>query len=203
MNKTREGRPDIATINTGAELRRWYWLKEDLVARARSLGIKTTGGKFLILDRLAHYLDTGDTQFPGDKKTKPASKFDWHKEDLTPHTVITDSYKNTQNVRRFFKSQLGDSFKFNIEFMAWMKANTGKTLADSCDAYRAMKVREAAPEFQSKIADHNQFNQYTRDFLADNSEMGMAEVRKFWALKTALPSDDGRHVYHRSDLDLA
>ncbi|MEM7752057.1 MAG: DUF6434 domain-containing protein [Pseudomonadota bacterium] len=195
------GRPDIATITNGKDLRRWYWLKSELVARARDLGLKTSGGKFQILDRIVYFLDTGEVL----AEQKPAAKsaFDWHSAELTDETVLTDSYKNSQNARRYFKSRLGDGFKFNIEFMAWLKANTGRTLADACDEYRAMKAREGAPGFQSKIADHNQFNQYTRDFLADNPKLGMPEVRKFWALKTALPSNSGRHVYERSDLKLA
>ncbi|MEL6701277.1 MAG: DUF6434 domain-containing protein, partial [Pseudomonadota bacterium] len=110
--------------------------------------------------------------------------------------------KNTQNVRRFFKAEAGPQFKFNIAFMDWMKANTGKTLADAVAAYQAFRQEAAQPGFESRIADHNQFNQYTRDFLADNPKMGMKEVRHFWALKRALPSEDGRHRYAPSDLDL-
>ncbi len=195
-------KPPIDTLKTGSDLRQWYWLKSDLVAHAKTLGLKTTGGKFQILDRIAHYLDTGETTFPGDAVMPSASKFDWHSADLTPETVITDSYKNSQNVRRFFKAQLGDGFKFNIEFMAWMKANAGRTLAEACEEYRAMKARKAAPGFQSKIADHNQFNQYTRDFLADNPDLGLDDVRRIWALKVARPSPTGRHVYDPKDLEL-
>ncbi len=195
-------RPDMASISTGQELRRWYWLKSELQDQARTLGLRTTGGKFQILDRISHFLDTGERIFPGDIKTNTRSKFDWHSEPLSPDTVIADSYKNTQNVRRFFKAQLGKGFKFNIEFMAWMKANTGKTLAEACTEFRAMKARESEPGYHSEIADHNQFNQYTRDFLADNPDLGMEEVRRFWALKSALPSEDGRHRYDPSDLTL-
>ncbi|MEL7460968.1 MAG: DUF6434 domain-containing protein [Pseudomonadota bacterium] len=196
-----ETRPPIETITTAAELRRWYWLKTDLVDRARTLGLKTTGGKFDILDRIAAFLETGAA--PEEAKRKVASRFDWHSAALDDGTVLTDSYKNTQNVRRYFKARLGDGFKFNIEFMAWLKGNTGRTLAEACDEYRAMKLREAAPGFQSDIAHHNQFNQYTRDFLADNPGAGMEEVRRVWALKIKRPSDTGRHIYDRSDLTLA
>lgn len=197
-----EKRPDIKTLTSGVGLKRWYWLKAELLAEARRLGLKTTGQKFAILDRIAHFHDTGSKVAPKDVAPKTSSKFDWHCAELTPDTTLTDSYKNTQNVRRFFKSQVGDTFKFNIEFMAWMKNNTGATLADAVAEYMAMKLREADPEYESVIAHHNQFNQYTRDFLGDNPKMGMSDVRHFWALKRALPSDDGRHVYERSDLDL-
>lgn len=111
--------------------------------------------------------------------TKPLSKFDWHSAELTPETVITDSYRNSQNVRRFFKSQLGDGFKFNIPFMAWMKENVGATLAEACVAYEEMK----ALGFPAEIPDHNQFNLYQREFLADNPAMGLDDVRKYWFLK--------------------
>lgn len=202
MPKTRDGRPDITSITSGAELRRWYWLKSELEAQAKATGVRATGGKYTILDRLAHFLDTGETIWPGDVRSKPRSSFDWHSAPLTPETVITDSYRNTQNVRRFFKAHAGESFKFNIAFMAWMKDNCGKTLADAVAEYHRLKAEAAKPGFQSEIAHHNQFNQYTRDFLADNPEKGMDDVRKYWALKRDMPSEDGRHVYHRSDLDL-
>ena len=168
----------------------------------RRLGLRVSGGKFRLLDRIAHFHDTGETAFPGDRKAKVTSKFDWHSEPLLPETVITDSYRNTQNVRRFFKAQVGAHFKFSIAFMAWMKAATGKTLAEAVAEFRRQEAEAAEPGFQTEIADHNQFNQYTRDFLADNPQMGMEDVRRFWALKRALPSEDGRHRYHRSDLEL-
>ena len=195
-------KPQIEDIQTGAELKRWYWLKSDLAADAKRRGIKSSGAKFEILDRLAHFLDTGQTDKPAPKARIKRSKFDWHTEALVPETLLTNSYKNTQNVRRFFASHLGSGFKFNIEFMAWLKSNEGKTLGEACAEFRAMKQREADPNFQSKIEPHNQFNQYTRDFLAKNPHLGMDDLRRIWALKIALPSDTGRHVYEPSDLDL-
>ena len=197
-----EQRPAIETITSGVEMRRWYWLKEELVDEARRVGVKTAGGKFTILERLAHHLDTGETKWPGDKKAKPTSTFDWANEKLTPETVITDNYKNNQNVRAFFQAHADPSFKFHMAFMDWMRTHIGHPLKDAVEAWHVMEEERSQPEFQSKIAHHNQFNQYTRDFLADNPDLGMKEVRKFWALKRALPSDDGRHVYARSDLDL-
>lgn len=202
MKKKGEERPDFGAIETSAELRRWYWLKDELIAQARVVGVKTTGGKFTILDRLAHYLDTGETVWPGDKKVKVTSTFDWGKEVLSAETIITDSYKNSQNVRRFFQENADPKFKFNIAFMEWIKANHGKTLGDAIAAYEQQKAESSDPNYQTNIKSHNQFNQYTRDFLADNPSLGMADVRRIWQLKRALPTDTGRHIYDPSDLDL-
>lgn len=197
-----EERPDPETITTAAELRRWYWQKDELVPLARYHGVKTTGGKFTILDRVAYFLETGDRKFPGDVKAKITSKFDWHSAVLRPETIITDSYKNTQNVRRFFQAHVNPNFKFNIAMMDWMKANCGKTLSDAIEAYLTLTQQARAPGYQTRIRDHNQFNQYTRDFLAANPAATLDEVRRVWTLKRALPMDDGRHRYDPRDLDL-
>jgi hypothetical protein len=68
------------------------------------------------------------------KRMKPA--FDWHSARLSLNTRITDDYRSTQNVRRFFKSQLGDDFRFTVEFMNWMKTNPGKTLKTAVREWR-------------------------------------------------------------------
>ena len=60
--------------------------------------------------------------------TKPR---DWHCEVIERDTVIDDTYKNTQNVRRFFRAQIGEHFKFDRPFMAWIVANKGRTMGDA------------------------------------------------------------------------
>ncbi len=65
------------------------------------------------------------------KQFIPKMKFDWHKDKLSLKTVIDKNYKNTQNVRRFFTSEIGDHFHFDREFMKWLKENQGKTLLDA------------------------------------------------------------------------
>ena len=197
-----EAKPDISTIATGAELRRWYWRKDELVECARQLGLKTSSEKFVILDRFAEFLDTGKKEIPGDRKAPIASRFNWHSAELSENTLITDNYKNTQNVRCFFKNAIDDSFKFNIAFMDWMKSNVGKSLGEACVAYLEFQNLAQKPDFRTSIKSHNQFNQYTRDFLDENPILGMADVRRIRPLKILQPSDNGRHVYERSDLNL-
>ena len=68
---------------------------------------------------------------------------DWHSAKLEDDTVIVAGYRNTQNVRWYFKSRLGDGFAMNRSFMAWMQANEGETLRKACDVWRDMAQRQA------------------------------------------------------------
>lgn len=198
MTKKNNTRPEIASIAKGSELRRWYWLKTELATEARRLGVKCTGAKFDILERLCHFHDTGELKWPGDEKESITSTFDWHSAELTIDTVITDNYKNTQNVRRFFQTHVDPSFKFNIALIDWFRGNVGKTLGDAGIYWQTQRANQA----QTKIKPHNQFNQYIRDFMADNPSLTSKDAKKYWSLKKALPSDTGRHFYERSDLEI-
>lgn len=195
---TSEQRPDITTIKTAEELRRWYWLKEELVAYCREHKIPYSAGKFELIDRIAHYMDTGTILKPKPKKS--TSTFDWANEPLTPETIISDNYKNTQNMRQFMTEQIGKQFGFNIAFMAWMKANVGKTLADAIEQWQMLEALKNDDTFQTDIKEHNQYNQYLRDFFEDNPDLTTKEARICWDYKRSLPSDTGRHIYEAADL---
>lgn len=64
------------------------------------------------------------------------SSFDWHGGRVTRATPVTGSYRNTQNVRRFFKSECGDDFKFDRGFMAWIKTGAANTMGEAADEWR-------------------------------------------------------------------
>ena len=202
---TNERRPKAIQIKDAQEFKRWYWRKDELTALAKCHAIKSSGAKFDILDRIAHSLETGEKASPKDRALKTQhtplnSKFDWHCEVLDENTIITDSYKNTQNVRRFFKIHCGEGFKFNIAFMEWMKANVGKTLREAVEEYNLQEQLIKTSADKTNIKPHNQYNQYCRDFLADNPNLKMSHVRLAWAKKIELPSDTGQHIYEKSDL---
>jgi hypothetical protein len=57
--------------------------------------------------------------------------FNWHSGPITRATPVTPAYRNTQNVRRFFRAQCGDSFKFDRSFIAWLIDGTAKTMGDA------------------------------------------------------------------------
>ena len=64
------------------------------------------------------------------------SAFDWHSGKITRATPVTASYRNTQNVRRFFLAECGPAFKFDRPFMAWMKDGTPKTMGTAVDEWK-------------------------------------------------------------------
>jgi hypothetical protein len=66
--------------------------------------------------------------------------FNWHSDAISRATPIAETYRNTQNVRRFFKAQCGEAFKFDRPFMAWMKDGTAKTIGDAADEWRRRKA---------------------------------------------------------------
>ena len=178
-------RPDIADCIDATTFRQWYYLKAELIAFARTKGIKTTGGKFEIADRIAYFLDHGEPP-AAHRKAKPRkSKFDWHAAPLTHETIITDSYKNTQNMRRFMQAQI-PGYKFSIPFMDWMKANVGLTLADAVKAAKQIDADKKAGKKQPDQP-HNQYNAYTRAYFAHVPQGTQAELRQLWALRRKQP----------------
>lgn len=189
-------RPEIANCPDSTTFRKWYYLKEELIQFARKAGLRTSGGKFEIADRIAYFLDTGEPP-PEAKRKAPSSQFDWHTEVLSPETVITDSYKNTQNVRRFMKSHI-DGFSFSIPLMDWMKANIGKTLADAVKEAERLKS-EKRKGVKQPDQPHNQYNAYTRAYFDAVPNGTQAEVRALWAEKRKRP---GPYVFDAKDLEL-
>ncbi|MBM7061885.1 hypothetical protein JQX08_14335 [Pseudomonas sp. UL073] len=61
--------------------------------------------------------------------------FDWHCDPITRGTPVLPSYKNTQNVRRFLTAECGADFRFDRDFMAWIRNDVAKTMGDVADEW--------------------------------------------------------------------
>jgi len=73
-------------------------------------------------------------------------QFDWHSAPITRATPVTATYRNTQNVRRFFLAACGSHFKFDRSFMAWMKSGAPQTMGDAADEWlRRARTGLSAP----------------------------------------------------------
>jgi len=62
--------------------------------------------------------------------------FDWHSDSIQRETRVTPQYKNTQNVRRFMLEHCGAGFKFDRDFMAWIRNDIPKTMGDVVDEWQ-------------------------------------------------------------------
>lgn len=154
-----------------------YWYRQELMDLARKLDLSCAGGKFQIHDRISHFLRTGERLGP--ESHKPSSKVDWRSAALSPQTVITDSYRNTQRVRAFFAKHIGPDFAFTIELMTWIKENHGARLADALEAERERRA-QVAQGHKPQIAPHNQYNRFARDYMAHHPQGERQDMDAAW-----------------------
>ena len=192
-------RPTLDKDISLTDFNEFYWLKEELVAFCKIVGISTSGSKIELTSKIQEYLTTG-TILSNIKSTKTTtSKFDWNKEPLSKSTVITDNYKNTENVRAFFISQIGANFSFNVKFMNWIKNNIGKTLNDAMDEWKNLKEIKKDKNYKTEIDPQFEYNRYMRAFLADNPNLSSKDAMRFWKIKK---TKRGTNDYERADLEL-
>ena len=67
---------------------------------------------------------------------------DWHSGDINRDTVITDDFRTTQRVRRFFVAACGPDFTIARPFRAWLKTATGKTLGEAATVWTSRKSQQ-------------------------------------------------------------
>ena len=61
--------------------------------------------------------------------------FDWHGDAIDRDTPVDAAYRNTQNVRRFLQAQCGPDFRFDRDFMAWIRDGGPKTMGEVADEW--------------------------------------------------------------------
>lgn len=195
-------RPKFEDIETGAAFNNWYWLKAEMVEICKQSGLPHSGTKVVLRERIMYALDHNGQLQPSVAENKRHSKFNWAKADLSLDTVITDNITFGPNFRKFMQQQISSCFSCHSDFMDWVKANVGKTLADAVAQWQVLEQRKQDPTFKRVIAKDNMYNQYTRDFLADNPNKSLKDARAHWLLKKQLPTPSGRVQYESSDLNL-
>ena len=165
-----------------------YYLRSELEDFCRKEGISAQGGKPELTDRIAHYLDTGEALPPERKKrSKPPDVLD-------VNTAIEENITCSERHRAFFKEQIGDNFKFNVEFLGWLRDNSGRTYGDAVKQFHI--IAERKKHEKSSIGRQFEYNTYIRDFFADNKGMRLEDAIKCWRYKKSIP---GHNRYEGSD----
>ena len=183
-------RPEISTKLDSGNFRRFYYLKEELVAFCRACGLPSGGGKIEIADRIAHYLDSGEIT-----AANPAKKAKVRFEAISENSEIEPNFVCSEKHRAFFIEKLGVKFSFNVAFQKWLKSNAGKTYAQAVEAY--YQILEKNRHEKTTIDRQFEYNTYIRDFFADNKGQSLEDAIMCWKHKKSLP---GHNRYEKTDL---
>ena len=187
-------RPNLDKSITLENFRAYYWLKAELIEICRKNILSPTGGKKELHKRIDHYLNTGERLVPTKKCSMEAIN---NKSPITLKTRLENSYKNDAVNRAFFKSVIGDRFKFNVVFMEWVKENSERTYQEAVNEWLKIEKEKKSGKKQ-KIGSQFEYNQYTRDFLNANPNKSRTEAITCWKYKKSIP---GSNNYEDSDLD--
>lgn len=188
-------RPELNKNTDSNEFINYYWLKEELYRFCKDISLPANGSKKELTDRIYIYLKTGDILIPENKKT-PKS---YNKElKITLNSVIPKGYKNDEKHREFFKSVIGSHFKFNVQFMNWMKDNHGKSYQEAISEWLKIQNYKKSGK-KTVISGQFEYNQYTRDFFKANKDYSREDAIKCWKYKKSL---SGSNKYEVSDLTI-
>ena len=171
------------------EFKEYYFLKEDLKDFCRLEGLKVSGSKQDLENRIIHYLGTGEKlEEPSIKQYSNQSNFE-----ITLDSRLGENFKCSEDKRQFFENEIGKGFKFKVKFQKWLKANPDKTYREAIDAYYEIQNSNE----KTKIGKQFQYNQYIRDFFEDNEGRSLEDAIKCWNYKKGLK---GHKKYEKSDL---
>ncbi|HZF79155.1 MAG TPA: hypothetical protein VEZ89_05135, partial [Rubrivivax sp.] len=101
-----ENRPVLTPNTPVQDFLEFYWLKEELIDFCQRHGLRTSGGKIDITQRIAQYLRTGKVPT---ERTAAASLGapGGGPLRLALDAPLTENYNNGERVRSFFESVIG------------------------------------------------------------------------------------------------
>ena len=187
-----------------SEFKEYYFLKEELKEFCRNEGLKLSGSKSQLEERIIYYLDTGkslDDSKHAQNNTKNNANFQksnlykaTDSEEITLDSILGENFKCSEDKREFFENEIGKGFKFKVQFQKWLKANPNKTYQDAIKAYYEIQNSNEKTAIDKQF----QYNQYIRDFFKDNDDKTLEDAIKCWNYKKSLK---GHNRYENSDLD--
>lgn len=180
-------RPTLDLTLPAEEFRRWYWLKEELVAFCRQQHLPAAGAKDDIAERIAQFLATGALPPSAATSYQRASRTPTT---LTAETLIWPGFRCGQQARAFFVATIGPRFHFDQQMRDFVRDNPGRTLQDAIDAWHAAQTN---PQ-QTTIAPQFEYNRHIREFFAQHPGATRAEAIAAWRTKrdtrrAALPTE--------------
>lgn len=183
MTSSSSERPLLTPEVTGAELQRWYWLKEELTQFARTLGIRATGSKGLLTRRIAAYLNGRIFTEPTVARPAPSQQLSGT---LAGDTMIPAGQRCSQVVRGWFIEQLGPSFRFDKAMRDFFARTDGtQTLVDALDHWHATRnIQQQEPDAQFE------YNRFTQSWHKQHPNGARQELLAAWREYRNRPIDE-------------
>lgn len=181
-------RPKLTKDLSVESFKDYYWLKEELQAFCKEQGIRASGSKIEITERIEALLRKGEIKAPSrqvkKRKVEPQGE-------LSLDTIISENHRCSQNVRAFFKSVI-PQFHFSTYIQNYFKNNIGKSYRDVVDAWYEEAERKKDPSYKKNIAPQFEYNQFIHDFFADPNNKGKSreEAIKAWNTIKKLPGSN-------------
>jgi hypothetical protein len=176
---TTESRPPLTDQLSADEFLRWYWLRAELAAFARSLGLGAGGAKTELTDRIAARLAGRSVPAAVRHRRRPGRL----PEPLTPATVIPAGHSCSQQVRQWLAGAVGPSFRFDAAMREFFASADGpRTLSDAVTHWhrtRQRPERAIDPQFE--------LNRFTRRWHLDHPNGSRRDLLTDWAAYRALP----------------
>ncbi len=162
-------RPNLNKKICIKDFKDFYWLKEELVAFCREVGISYTGGKIDITNRIEEYLKTGNVIKNIASKTTREQKLLKPTKPITQDTIIGIEHRTYKEKKEFLQSVIGKQFHYTVHLLEWFKKNTGKkTYLDFINEWYKEQKLKKNPNYIKEIGPQFEYNTYIRDFLKDN-----------------------------------
>ena len=152
-----------------SDFRDCYWMKDDLIAFARRLGLATHGYKPDLTARIERRL-RGLPVVDDSKGARASTARDSDKE-LSRTTPVVN-YKSDDKTRAFFEEEIGPHFHFTYHLNQYRLHNPGLTYGDLVDEWVVEYERRKAPGYQAPIPSYGEYNRHVRDFFADPANKG-------------------------------
>jgi hypothetical protein len=168
-----------------------YWLKVELIAFCKANQLPTLGSKVELIQRIKVFMTTGrKAQFKKNRSTVLRDSL----QEISVNTLV-NHYKNDAATRQFFVKQVGKHFHFDAYLRQFTNKNNitpGLTYGDLVQGWlkEASKRKEAT--YQSTIGSQFEYNQFTRDFFANERGKSRSDAIQAWKVLKALP---GKKTY--------
>ena len=183
MTEAHVSRPDPGQVLSGAQLRRWYWLKEELIRLARSHGVSPTGSKELLTARIAAHLDHEEFAEPAQRPPAPRTQLG---STLTATSIIPEGQRCSQVVRHWLQEHAGRSFRFDAHMRDFFAHTDGnQTMDDALQHWQ--QTRNSGP---TTIDRQFEYNRFTRAWRAEHTHGDQQELLAAWRRYRSAPIDE-------------